>query len=165
MNKKLLMLLFAGFSFVMLPACGEEEDGDNEPQKEQTSGLQLAEIAGTYHGSIYAAADPEEPIQDGLGVVVTTKSDNTLSLAIEPIDIMGIEVNNISFDGIAATYDSAKDAWNFTASGLKVALLGGMINADVDVKEGIFTKDNLNFTINVKTDQGVDIDLVYAGKK
>lgn len=168
MNKKLLMLLFAGFSFVMLPACGDDEDETTNEQTggEQTStGLQLSEIAGKYSGSLFSALEPGEPIQEGLGVVVSTGANNTLTLKIEPIEILGIQVDNIAFDGIPASYDSAKDAWNFTASGLKVALMEGLINAEVDVKQGAFTKGALDFTINVKTDQGVDIDLIYTGKK
>lgn len=190
MNKKLLMLLLAGFSFAVLPSCGDEED-DNEPTKneqtngennqggnnnqggdnnqggeqQQPTGLQLADITGSYTGSLYAALEPDEPIQEGLGVVVSSADNKTLSLAVEPIEILGIQVDNIAFDGIPATYDAAADAWNFTASGLKVDLLGGMINADVDVKQGVFTKDGLTFTINVKTNQDVDIDLNFVGKK
>lgn len=188
MNKKLLMLLLAGFSFAVLPSCGDEED-DNEPTKneqtngennqggdnnqggeqQQPTGLQFSEIGGTYKGSLFAADEPDESIQDNLGVVVKTGENNTMSLAVEPIDILGIPVNNIAFDGISATYDAAADVWNFTASGLKVDLevVPGVmvINAVVDVKQGVFTKNGLNFTINVKTNEGVDIDLNYAGKK
>lgn len=188
MKKKFLMLLMAGVSFVILPSCGDDEDdntnqtpteNNDQPQKEDQkeeqkedpkeeetpTGLQLAAVAGTYKGSIYAANDPTESLQDGLGVVVETGADNTLKLAIEPITMMGIEVNNIAFSDIPATYEAAKDAWNFTAEGLQVSLLGGMINATVDVNEGVFTEGKLNFTINVKTDQGVDVDLNYIGAK
>ncbi len=183
MKSKLLMLLLAGFSMVMLPACGDDDDDDvqnneqqnnneqngneqNNDEPKTSDSLAFSAVAGTYHGPLVMALTGSEAT-DNLGVVVSANDEviNAIDLTLEPINIMGIEVKDLDFKALPCTYDAAADTWSFKADDLHVVLQDGAVEADVNVKQGTFSKGGkLNFTINVKTGV-VDLDLSYAGTK
>ena len=150
---------------VMLPACGDDDDdAQNNEQKSET--LAFSEVAGTYHGPLVMPLTGSVAA-DNLGVVVSANSgaENAIDMTLEPINIMGIEVKDLDFKALPCTYDAATDTWSFSADNLHVVLQDGAVEADVNVKQGTFSKGGkLNFTINVKTGV-VDLDLSYAGTK
>lgn len=163
MKSKLLMLLLTGFSMVMLPACGDDDDdAQNNEQKSET--LEFSAVAGTYHGTLTTSGTP---VADNLGVVVSASSEaeNAIDLTLEPITIMNIEVKDLDFKALPCTYDAAANTWSFSADNLHVVLQGGAVEADVNVKQGTFSKGGkLDFTINVKSGM-LDLDMNYAGTK
>ncbi len=159
MKKSLLMLLMAGVSFFMLPACGDDDDDNNTTVE---SKFEISEIPGTYYGQLLTMG---APVADSLGVTVESAGDNKINLSLEPIVIMGITIDQLSFPNIDCAYNDSTSTWNFTAEGLHVELMGGAIEADVDVKSGKFSKGGkLDFTVNVKSD-AVNLDMDYSGNK
>lgn len=163
MKSKLLMLLLAGFSMVMLPACGDDDD-DAQNNEQKSESLAFSDITGTYHGPLTMAATGSVAAEN-LGVVVSANSgaENAIDMTLEPINIMGIEVKDLDFKALPCTYDAATDTWSFTAENLHVVLQDGAVEADVNVKQGTFSKHGrLDFTINVKSGM-IDLDLSYAG--
>jgi len=150
---------------VMLPACGDDDDdAQNNEQKSET--LAFSEVAGTYHGPLVMPLTGSVAA-DNLGVVVSANSgaENAIDMTLEPINNMGIEVKDLDFKALPCTYDAATDTWSFSADNLHVVLQDGAVEADVNVKQGTFSKGGkLNFTINVKSGM-VDLDLSYAGTK
>ena len=158
MKSKLLMLLLAGFSMIMLPACGDDDDDA------KSDSLEFSAIAGTYHGTLSTSG---APVADNLGVVVSAnaETENAIDLTLEPITIMGIEVKDLDFKALPCTYDAAANTWSFSADNLHVALQEGAVEADVNVEQGTFSKDGkLDFTINVNTGM-LNLKMDYNGKK
>ena len=93
MKSKLLMLLLAGFSMIMLPACGDDDDDA------KSDSLEFSAITGTYHGTLSTSG---APVADNLGVVVSAnaETENAIDLTLEPITIMGIEVKDLDFKAL-----------------------------------------------------------------
>lgn len=183
MNKKLLLLLLAGATMFMLPACGDDDDDDDAKKENNVSGdddnkqpsdstnnqpsetLAFSEVYGTYQGYLDETIN-NTLFADSIGVTVgKDEKDNCVTLALEPISISGIMIDNLSFTGIPCTYNAADDSWDFSAEKLQVSLLGGALTAVVDINEGKFTKGGtLNFEIFVDAGM-VQLPLVYAGNK
>lgn len=164
MKKSLLMLLMAGVSFFMLPACGDDDDDDNNNNNNSIveSKFEISDIPGAYVGSLSTSGSK---VADSLGVNVENAGDNKINLSLDPIVIMGITIDQLSFPGIDCTYNDSTSTWNFTAEGLHVVLMNGAVEADVDVKSGKFSKGGkLDFTVNVKSNM-LDLDMDYTGNK
>ena len=93
MKKSLLWVLMLALSFVVIPSCGDEEEGT----KEETVTSSYEQLGGKYSGDLTSAGTA---IAEDLNVNVETVGDNKINLSLDPISIMNIPINDMGFDGI-----------------------------------------------------------------
>lgn len=179
MNKILFFISLSLIFFVTLPSCLEDDQygeglevfgkGDNrraiihndeEEEEEEpvnpdtTATFDFTTLSGTYEGDLL--------IEDGaspLPVTVVANPNKTFDLALYNAVVDGMELGDLIFEGIPAKKDN--QSWKFNVS-RNVELLGGTIQADVDVNGVVTEKGDLSFVVAIVTPP---IELTYKGKK
>lgn len=180
MNKILFFISLSLIFFVTLPSCleddqygeglevfgkgdnrraiihnDEEEEEDEEPvNPDTTATFDFTTLSGTYEGDLL--------IEDGaspLPVTVVANPNKTFDLALYNAVVDGMELGDLIFEGIPAKKDN--QSWKFNVS-RNVELLGGTIQADVDVNGVVTEKGDLSFVVAIVTPP---IELTYKGKK
>ena len=93
-------------------------------------------------------------------ISITVKdAPKTFDLALYNAVVDGMELGDLIFEGIPAKKDN--QSWKFNVS-RNVELLGGSIQADVDVNGVVTEKGDLSFVVAIVTPP---IELTYKGKK
>ncbi len=180
MNKILFFISLSLIFFVTLPSCleddqygeglevfgkgdnrraiihnDEEEEEEEEPvNPDTTATFDFTTLSGTYEGDLL--------IEDGaspLPVTVVANPNKTFDLALYDAVVDGMELGDLIFEGIPAKKDN--QSWKFNVS-RNVELLGGTIQADVDVNGVVTEKGDLSFVVAIVTPP---IELTYKGKK
>jgi hypothetical protein len=154
MKKSLLWVLMLALSFVVIPSCGDEEEGT----KEETVTSSYEQLGGKYSGDLTSAGTA---IAEDLNVNVETVGDNKINLSLDPISIMNIPINDMGFDGIDVV---GKDGvWSFSLESQEVQIMGESQPVSV---EGKITPDGekgkLEFSVTV-LNLGISLD--YIGTK
>ena len=117
-------------------------------------------LSGIYAGNLLDP-DPEEP-PSPLDVTATANKDITFDLALYDAVVSGLELGDLIFTGIPATYDKNTDSYNFALKGKDVELLGGAIQAVVDVDGNVAKTGELKFSVAI---QEPELTLNYEGTK
>ena len=144
------------------------DDQNNEGQDEGNTsedGYDFSSLAGTYYGGLVMVADGSS-VADTVGVIVGATKKGTIDLALEPIVISNIPIDNLSFPQLPCAHDEATGVSSFSATGLAVALVGGAVNATVDVNEGQFNGNGgLEFIVVVTASPMPPMSMKFTGKK
>ncbi|MBO4530636.1 MAG: calycin-like domain-containing protein [Paludibacteraceae bacterium] len=182
MNKILFFISLSLIFFVTLPSCLEDDQygeglevfgkGDNrraiihddeeeEEEEEEdpvssdtTATFDFTTLSGTYEGDLLIENEASP-----LPVTVVANSNKTFDLALYNAVVDGMELGDLIFEGIPAKKDN--QSWKFNVS-RNVELLGGSIQADVDVNGVVTEKGDLSFVVAIVTPP---IELTYKGKK
>jgi len=156
MKKKLLWVLMLALSFVVIPSCGDEEEGTKNETKEETGSYE--QLGGKYSGDLTSAGTA---IAEDLNVNVETVGNDKINLSLDPITIMNIPINDMKFEGIDVV---GKDGvWSFSLESQEVQIMGDSQPVSV---EGKITpngeKGKLEFSVTVLS---LGITLDYVGTK
>lgn len=151
----------------------EEEDPENKenpdtpdtPTKDNKE--EFLSLSGVYKGILYAVEKdddgntktPENP--DTLDVTVKANNDMTFDLAIYNANVTGLELGDLIFEKVPGAKDNEEGSYSFNLTNYKVTLMGGVIEADVDVNGTVKKQGDLNFSVAI---QIPPITLAFEGK-
>ena len=178
MNKIIYLISFSLLFFVTLPSCLEDDEygvglevygkGDNrraiyydeEEEEEETetpdttNTFDFTTLSGIYDGNLLIE-DGESP----LPVTVVANKNKTFDLALYNAVVDGLELGDLIFEGIPA--EKKNQSWSFNVK-RNVELLGGSIEADVDVNGNVSENGDLTFIVAIVEPP---IELSYKGTK
>lgn len=191
MNRRLSLFLYLLLPLLLLPSCFEDEienediivvdrggdrrqkeketyekGEDEEEQKDQDptdNDDTFTLLKGIYAGQLFSPDPDDDPSNLDVTVGTTVKgTQHYFDLALYNAVVTGMELGDLVFTGIPATYNESEKAWTFNLKGQEVELMGGVIQAKVDV-DGKITEDmTLKFSVTI--DEPV-LTLNYEGKK
>lgn len=160
MKKSLLWVLMLALSFVVIPSCGDEEEGTKNETKEETQTGSYEQLGGKYTGEL-TSAGTAIPGAEVLNVNVETVGNDKINLSLDPITIMNIPFNDMKFEGIDVVQKDG--VWSFSLDSQEVQILEDSQPVSV---EGKITPDGekgkLEFSVTVLS---LGLTLDYVGAK
>lgn len=152
MKKKLLWVLMAALSFVVIPSCGDDEEGTQAPVSTYD------QLDGKYSGDLTGAGTT---LAENLMVNVETVGDNKINLSLDPISILNIQIENMGFENVDVVENEG--VWSFSLDSANVEISGNVEPVSV---EGSISPEKANgqleFSVTVLS-LGAALD--YSGTK
>ena len=144
---------------------GEEEEDNEDTDEEETGNTDenFAALKGVYTGDLFSPDPDDEPSHLDVTVGANEKNGKQyFDLALYDAVVTGLELGDLIFTDIPATHNEKEASWTFNLKGQAVSLMGGAIEANVDVDGSITEDGGLKFSVTI--DQPV-LTLNYEGTK